>query len=121
MIWTHVAAAILALVLGFGSGWKVRAWKAGADDAQRIEAEQSDAAKARGHAAQVVEAHEAKREAREQQARIIEREVTRVVEKPVYRNLCLDDDGLRILAEALGAPGSAAQPAPALRAASAPD
>lgn len=33
----------------------------------------------------------------------IEKEVRHVVEKPVYRNICLDDDGLRVLAAAIAA------------------
>ena len=31
----------------------------------------------------------------------ITKEAERVVEKPVYRNICLDDDGLRLLARAI--------------------
>lgn len=42
----------------------------------------------------------------------ITKEVQYVVEKPVYRNICLDDDGLRLIREQLAGPSAAAsQPA----------
>jgi len=42
----------------------------------------------------------------------ITKEVQYVVEKPVYRNICLDDDGLRLIREQLAGPSDAAsQPA----------
>lgn len=47
----------------------------------------------------------------------ITKEVQHVVEKPVYRNVCLDDDGLRVLGAALAGPaGVASQPARAVSA-----
>ena len=42
MIWTHAAAALLAAVIAFGSGWQLRAWKAGHDDAARLEQQLRD-------------------------------------------------------------------------------
>ena len=40
------------------------------------------------------------------------KEVDRVVEKPVYSNVCVDDDGLRIIAADIAARHAASQPAP---------
>jgi hypothetical protein len=46
-----------------------------------------------------------KKEAGDQKAKIVYRKITqeveRVVEKPVYRNVCLDPDGLRIARDAI--------------------
>ena len=39
MIYTHVAAAVVALALGFTGGWKTQGWRWDAADKQRIEAE----------------------------------------------------------------------------------
>ena len=44
----------------------------------------------------------------------IDREVDRVVEKPIYLRECLDDDGLRQLNAAIGAGRNSGQPAPAV-------
>lgn len=46
--------------------------------------------------------------------RTITQEVERVVEKPVYRNICFDDDGLRLIAAATGRSEGASEPAPAV-------
>ena len=42
------------------------------------------------------------------------KEVDRVVEKPVYSNVCVDDDGLRIIAADIAARHAPSQPAPAV-------
>ena len=45
----------------------------------------------------------------QQQTRIVTQYVDRIVTRPVYRSICLDDDGLRIARAAIaGAPASAA-------------
>lgn len=44
----------------------------------------------------------------------ITEEIERVVEKPVYRDICFDDDGLRLIGAALGRRGPASEPAPAV-------
>ena len=50
----------------------------------------------------------------------ITQEVERVVEKPIYRNICFDDDGLRLIAAATGRSEGASEPAPALSGPGAP-
>lgn len=58
--------------------------------------------------------HETFRAAASAREVIVEKEVERVVEKPVYRNMCLDDDGLRIIAADIAARTPGGQPAPAV-------
>lgn len=61
--------------------------------------------------------HEAFKAGELARVQVITREVERVVEKPVYRNVCLDADGLRLVGQAIGAAGHPGEPAPALPAA----
>lgn len=109
-----VAIALASLLGGFGGAWKVQDWRYGAKEAERMEVE---AEKRRMDAKQIHAAatgYEAdKRKLREQSGPII-KEVERVVEKPVYRNICLDDDGLRVLDDALGIAKPASEPAGAV-------
>lgn len=108
-------ALLLTSAIAFGGGWQVRAWKAGADETERIEQANRDALRRAEHSDKAAAGYEGKRAAGQQQQRIITREVERVVEKPIYRNVCLDDDGLRAVAAALGASspaGSASSPVP---------
>lgn len=106
--------AIIALALGFTGGWRVHVWKDAADarDAQKAaEVEFMRREKAQYDAAT---AHEKTRTRIQYVDREVTKEIDRVVEKPVYRELCLDADGLRLANEAIAATGPASQPAPAV-------
>lgn len=64
---------------------------------------------------QAADRHEKTKSAIEVRYETITKEVQHVVEKPVYRNVCLDDDGLRVLGGAIAGPaGAASQPAGAV-------
>lgn len=108
MIYTHAAAALLALVLGFTGGWKVQAWRWGAADAARLAAEAEAARAQRAAQDKASEGHEQDRAQQRVQFQTIYRDIEHVVEKPVYRNVCLDADGLRLVERAIGGPERAA-------------
>ena len=96
-----VAAAIVALVVAFLAGVKV---ESDHRDAQLL-------AQERGYVAQYQS--EVKRAAANQKAlqdkkektrviyQTITREVDKIVDRPVYTNICIDDDGLRLINDAL--------------------
>ncbi len=106
-------ALVAGLVLGFGSGWEVQGWRmdAALADIERKQLAEQAARVAKADAAAVL--HEAAREQIKTEIQTVIREVPRVVEKPVYRNVCLDGDGLRLVRQAIGA-GAAGEPAPAV-------
>jgi len=114
---------IIALVLAvacFGGGWKVRAWKAGADERAATEQAVADAKRRSKDADTAAAFYEKSKATQDVRERIVVKEVTRVVEKPVYLRECLDDDGLRILSEDVQSRAAPGEPAPAVPAASAP-
>ena len=116
MIYTHAAAAVIALALGFTGGWKTRAWKAGADDAQRLQAQAVATAQTASAADSAAAGFEKTREVIRWRTRTITQEVDRVVDRPIYRDReCLDADGLHLVAAAAaGAAPAASQPAAAV-------
>lgn len=116
----QLVIALILLVAGFGGGVKYHAGV----NAQRDLAEQQQAARERGAQIQRIDraatAHEGDKAQIRTEFLTITQEVERVVEQPIYRDrdparpdagLCLDDDGLRLVRAATGAPS---QPAPAL-------
>lgn len=108
------ALALLLLATAFGS-WQARGWY---EDSHRLTAERAlrlavDAAFAReSEIAAGVEARLAELQANE---RIIDRGIIREIEKPLYRNVCLGDDAIRLLNDAAaGRAPDPAEPAAAL-------
>lgn len=98
-LWVYVASAVLAVALGFGSGWKTHAWKTDSAELERVKTEaqrQADTRKLMERAAEAFEDGKSSVAAREV---VVEKEVRRVISKVEYRNVCLDDDGLRIMSD----------------------
>ena len=97
VVYTHVAALAVGLAVGSAGAWKVQAWRWDSADLARVAAEQEAKRMNEKAASQASAGFEAARGKTERQIQVVEREVERVVEKPVYRELCLSDDGLRLL------------------------
>jgi len=116
-----LAAALLAgLAGGFAGGWKVQGYRWAAADGARAEAQVEQDRMQRRVADESAARHAAELAAIAAQRRTITREVERVVESPVYRNVCLDADGLRLVeAAATGRAADTGEPAPALPASAA--
>jgi len=112
---TRLVIALLILLFGFTAGWRVQAWRYAANAAESAEQARELAVQRRRGADAAAATYEAERQRQAAQQKVITREVERVVERPVYRNVCLDADGLRILGAAVDAARPAAgEPAPAM-------
>ena len=120
-MWVYLAVALAALAVGFGSGWQVRAWKAGSDHVEEVAQAAHDVAVRAEHVDSSAVAHEQYKAAASARERIVYKEVERVVASPVYLQHCFDDGGMFILAADIAARGAPGQPAPAVPAASSPD
>lgn len=110
-MYLYVAVALLAAFLSGAGTWKVQDWRYAAKDKERMEAAQEARrmAEKRGDGAAV--GHEGDKVKIRKVFVPINQEVERVVEKPVYRDVCFDDDGLRLVATAILATPTASQPA----------
>jgi hypothetical protein len=122
VIYTHAAAAAVALAVGFAGGWRVHDWKAEAARAAELDLQAREQARDAIRVDTAANDYETQRAAGQQRQRVITRTVERIVREPFYAPgaaSCLDPDGLRILAAAVGGTDPAGQPAPAVPAASA--
>ena len=113
-MWLQLAIAAAAAAAAFGAGWQVRDWRADAAELARVQAEQRDTLRRQEAAYGASSRHEASRERLRQEIQTLTVEVERVVERPVYAAECIDADGLRLIARAIGAAPSASEPGPAL-------
>lgn len=99
MNWLEVG--LLGVSLGFAAGWQVNDWRHESADADRAQqqkkADEAQAVRADSAAA----SHEGLRDQLRTEFQIIYRDRDRVVEKPVFRNVCIDADGLKLLSSAI--------------------
>lgn len=115
MIWTHAAAALIAAAIAFTSGWKVNGWRHDSAEKARIEAAHELARLNSKTADKAATGHESFKENERVIYQTITQTVEKIVERPVYRNSCFDDDGLRQLNAAItGAQPAASKPATAV-------
>lgn len=114
MLYTHAAAVIAGLAIGFGGAWQTQNWRYGAIEAKRLSA-QVEAEKKRDKSSYDASVNFEKGKERVRTVfETIEIKVTEIVDRPVYRNICADADGLSLLNSAIAetAPGQSGKPLP---------
>ena len=114
-MYVYVAIALAAAIASGTAVWNIQNWRF---DSERLAAAEQvrETEKMRRQAANKgATAHEADKVRIETQYRDVIKEVDRVVERPIYRNVCMDDDGLRILNQQISrANGDPAEPSNAV-------
>jgi hypothetical protein len=94
-----LAGAFLAGSLFSGVGvWKVQSWRHDAAEKNRIEQEARSLLRRQENAIEASTKYQETQADANAREVIVTKEVIRVVQKPVYREQCFDDDGMRIIA-----------------------
>ena len=97
---TLIAVAVSS-ALSFGAGWKISDWQHDAKEKARLEA----VAEATRFKEKTIATASTAYEGKKEEVRIKYIRTTKVVEKivdrPVYKNVCLDDDGLKAINEGI--------------------
>ena len=114
MIYTYVAVALISGACAATAAWQVQGWRHDSIEHARQVNQRATERLQRQNSNTAAVAHESDKVRIETEYRDVIREVQRVVEKPVYRNVCLDPDGLSVIGDALarayndpGEPGNA--------------
>jgi hypothetical protein len=111
-----IVGAVLAAGIGGAAGaWKVQDWRYKAAETERKEHEQETQRLRARVADKASESHEQAKVQIKTEFQTIYRDVEHVIEKPIYRNVCFDDDGMRQLSLAIGTQPAASEPTPAVR------
>jgi hypothetical protein len=112
VIYTHLAAALVAGAVAAGGAWQVQEWRYGAKEADRLEEVARDRMRAEKNIDTAATGHERDKARIRTEFITITETVERIVREPFYlahdAPACLDADGLRELGAAIRGP---AQPA----------
>jgi len=115
-------AACLAGIGGFAYGIRVGVAQEQASEKRASDAAQAERQRLQRQIDASAEQHQAAEYTRQANVREIYHESEKVIDRPVYRNVCVDVDGVRLLDRAAavanaegigGTPGTAAEAAPA--------
>ena len=112
-----IAALVGFVLLSVGAigGYRYSEGRHAVADAKAQELRQALIDQQRAHEAQVAQTLEAKLSELQANERTIEHERLKIVERPVYRNVCIDDAGVRLIEAARAAKaGAASEPVTAL-------
>lgn len=113
-MYAYVAVALIAAFLSGAGTWRVQDWRYGAKEAARLEAVARDRMRSEKNIDTAAVGHEGDKVRIRKVFEIVNQEVERVIEKPVYRDLCFDDAGLHLVATALLSTPTTSQPAGAV-------
>lgn len=103
MIQTYLIAGVVAIALGFTTGWKVHSWKT---DAAQVRANAAAAQLARDMVKKVdraAENYEKARAAASARDVVVEKKVFKIIREPAYQKECLPSEGVKILIDDINA------------------
>ena len=110
MIYAYAYVALAAAAFGAGGAWKVQSWRFDAAKLKATEAQHEEFRKAEKLTYNASAGFEKAREVVRTQFVNVDREVDRVVEKPVYiTRACFEPDGVQIINDAARASDPASQ------------
>lgn len=115
MIYIYAGILAAGVAIGSAGAWKVQNWRADAADKQRLETQAEDRRMREKAAGDSATSFEQDRVTNEARSRTVTVTVEKIVERPVYRNICLDDDGLRAINDQIrraANPGEPSSPVP---------
>ena len=94
MIYSHVAAALLGAAVAATSAWQVQSLRFEAKEKQRLESEAEIRRMNEKRTSLVAEGLEKDKREIEIRYWTITKTVTKFIDRPVYKNICLDQDGI---------------------------
>lgn len=109
-----VYVALISAILSAIGTWRVEEWRFAANEKDRIELQAKETARKADKIDVAAVGHEADKKALQKQFAPLQKEVEHVVQAPVYSNICIDPDGLRVLSSAIHGTVTASEPSGAM-------
>lgn len=101
---------LLASAGGFALGWKTKGAFVDSAELQAQKAREVVLVQLRERENAIADQLAKRMAAAQFRERVIERERIKIVDRPVYNNVCLDDDGVRLINRARAAQGDTTKP-----------
>ena len=109
MIHTYFVTAVIAAALSGVGTWQIQTWRFDAKEKQRLQAQHELYRRAEKTANAASTTFEQDRTKNENRTRNIYVAVDKIIDRPVYRNICVDADGLQQLNGAIRRADSASE------------
>jgi len=94
MLYTYAITALIAALLSAGAVWRVQDWRYAEKELERQQFE-AESRKMRERAVSLAsENHEKAKERERVEYRVVTETIERIVDRPVYSNICMDEDGI---------------------------
>lgn len=118
MIYTHLAAALIAASAAAFGTWQIQEWRYGAKESERLEEVARDRMRAEKNIDTAAVGHEKDKRQIETEYLVITERITNVVKEPYYAGpdapSCLDESGMRVLTDAIRGTDASGKPAGAV-------
>lgn len=94
MLYTYAITALVAALLSAGAVWRVQDWRYAEKELERQQFE-AESRKMRERAVSLAsENHEKAKERERVVYKVVTETIERIVDRPVYSNICMDEDGI---------------------------
>jgi hypothetical protein len=107
-------ALALVFAIGFGGAWQIQDWRSNSEQLIALKDAQNTAEKTATKIESAAALYAASAASSTIEYRTLTKVVNHVIEKPIYRNVCFDTDGMRALSAAIAGSGAASAISPAL-------
>jgi nitroreductase len=97
MTYTYIITAIVAAAISATATWNVQNWRYGNIENKRNKQEMTNKDKNEKTADKAATAFEVAKAKTAEREKLVYIEVEKIIDRPVYSNVCIDDDGLRQL------------------------
>lgn len=94
LLYTHLAAALIVAAVAATSTWQVQNWRFDSAEKARLEKEAEIRRNNEKRTSLAAEGLEQDKTRIEIRYRTITKTVTEFIDRPVYKNICLDQDGI---------------------------
>ena len=94
LLYTHLAAALLGAAVAATSAWQIQSWRFDSAEKTRLENEREIRRMNEKRTSLAAEGLEKDKREIEIRYRTITKTVTKFIDRPVYKNICLDQDGI---------------------------